>query len=355
MADMFDYTLESGEAARNILQNRVKILKNPVDYFLNSKIDQVYIFGSGTSYHACVACRYFMEKTLGVPVLVSSPLAFKDGEIIFNQNSAAVGLSQGGKSTSTIAALDKAKAAGLKTIASTASVDAEISRHAEAVMTWDIGTETVGPKTKGYIGAIVTNLCFAMQIALRKGLITATEEEALARRILKTVDNIPEIARRTDEWYKSQKEELKKARRIIVVGYENNIATALEGALKLMETVRYSVSGYELEEFLHGPIHSTGADDFMFYIGAQGRYLSRILTLKTYMEKRTGHGFVFSGDTAQDNKKNFIAGFIDDEEFSFLEYIVPFQVISCRLSADIGIDIYKPGDPEFNRTLGYKA
>ncbi|MDR2054173.1 MAG: hypothetical protein LBP80_12230 [Treponema sp.] len=52
------------------------------------------------------------------------------------------------------------------------------------------------------------------------------------------------------------------------------------------------------------------------------------------------------------NSKNFIAPFVDDEDFSFLEYIVPLQVTARRLSADLGINCNISSDPDFHRKMG---
>ena len=348
---MFEYILESKDAVREIINNRSTILDEAVDYFLTNNIEQIYLIGSGTSYHASYAARRFMEKTLKMPVHALYALVFKDIDEVFNKNTLVIGSSHGGMSSSTLAGLDKARQAGLKTIASTAVHGSEITRHADSKLYCEIGEELAGPKSKGYFCAVVTHMLFALAIALRKGLINQIEEQNCVEQIQKTTDNIPVIAEAADNWYKAHAEELKESKRIVVIGYENNIATYMEGALKIIESVRYSVTGYELEEFMHGIYHSIWNDSFMFYIGAKGQYYPRLLKLIDYFEQRTSHNFLFSGDAAQRNGKNCIAPFIDNEDFSFLEYIVPLQVIAQRLSADLGIDCNVSSDVDFHRKM----
>jgi glucosamine 6-phosphate synthetase-like amidotransferase/phosphosugar isomerase protein len=350
--DMYEYILESKNAVREIIRNRSAILRKAVDYFCANNIEQLYLIGSGTSYHASFAAKRFMEKTLKMPVHVSYPLVFKDIETVFNKNTLVIGSSHGGKSNSTLAGLDKARQSGLKTIASTVVHDSEIVKHADVVLYCELGEENTGPKTKGYFCAAVLHMLFALAAALRKGLITQDEEQGYIERIQKSTDNIPVIAGAADAWYKVHADELKKSKRIVVIGYENNIATYMEGTLKILEAVRYSVTGYELEEFMHGIYHSIWDDSFIFYIGAKGQYYPRLLKLKDYFEQRTPHSFLFSGDTTQRNEKNCIAPFIDDGEFSFLEYIVPLQVIARRLSADLGIDCNVSSDADFHKKMG---
>lgn len=352
--DMYDYILESGDAIRHILENSKDILEEAVSYYIRNDhdIEQIYMIGSGTSYHASYAARRMMEDILGIKVFSCYPLYFADQEKIFNNKTLVIGSSHAGLSSSTISGLDHAKALGLKTIASTAVHGSEITHHGDATIYCEVGPENAGPKTKGYLGAIATHVLFALEIADRKGILTGSKKTEYIERLLKSADNISKLAKSTSAWYEDVKEELIKSRRIVIVGYDNNVATYMEGSLKILEAVRYSVTGYELEEFMHGIYHSIYDDTFMFYIAPQGKYHDRILRLKQYFEERTTHNFIFTSDTTLSDGKNFICDFTDDPDFSCLEYIVPLQVIARKLSADLGIDCNRGSDPEFHRKMG---
>ena len=114
--DMCQYILESKKAVRNIISNHEEIFHDAIEYFFNGNYEQIYVIGSGTSYHAALAAKNLMEKVLQMKVFASYPIVFKD-ERIFNKNTLVMGLSHAGMSASTIAGLDKAKANGFGTIA----------------------------------------------------------------------------------------------------------------------------------------------------------------------------------------------------------------------------------------------
>ena len=59
----------------------------------------------------------------------------------------------------------------------------------------------------------------------------------------------------------------------------------MEGTLKICEAVRYSVQGFELEEFMHGIYHCIDEDTYMLYVCSKGQYYDRILRLKRYFEE----------------------------------------------------------------------
>lgn len=352
--DMYEYIKESKDAVRNILAKQDDIFQEALDYYFSKQIEQIYVVGSGTSYHASLAAAEIMEKVLNIRVASCYPMAFKDSELITNKHTLVIGISHAGRSTSTIMALDKARELGLATIASTAEYEKPLVEHADASMYIEIGPEYAGPKTKGFIGSIATLVIFACKIALRKGTLSQEAYEDYMKRMLETTDQIPAIAEASTAWYEANKEELKQCRRMIIIGYQNCRAAMLEGTLKILEAVRYSVTGYELEEFMHGVYHSIQEDTYMLYIGSQGQYYDRMLHMKQYFEQeRTEHNFIFTSDEKQkDAMKNFVFPFKNDPYFATMEYIVPLQVIARKLSLDLGIDCNLSSDPDFHKKMG---
>ena len=79
--DMYQYILESKQAVRNIISNHEEIFQDAVEYFFNGNYEQIYVIGSGTSYHAALAAKNLMEKVLQMNVFASYPIVFKDEKI----------------------------------------------------------------------------------------------------------------------------------------------------------------------------------------------------------------------------------------------------------------------------------
>ena len=250
--DMYDYILESKAAVRNIVENQDTIFEQALNYCKEKKFEQIYILGSGTSYHASVAAKKIVEDKLGVKVINMYPMEFVDNEQVFNPNTLVIGVSHAGRSSSTIRALDKARELGFLTIAMTAERERPITERADCCVYIEIGDEFAGPKTKGYIGSIATIAMLGLKLAVQNEKIEEKEKQDLEKRMLDTSDQIPDIAERAWAWYRENAENLKKCRRLIVLGYESCMSAMLEGTLKILEAVRYSVVGYEMEEFMHG-------------------------------------------------------------------------------------------------------
>lgn len=349
--DMYQYILESKDAVDHIVKNEQEIFKEVLNY-CDDDIDTIYIVGSGTSYHAAVAARSMLEKELKIKVIAMYPLHFRDDELVTSSKALVVGISHAGRSSSTIMALDKAKELGLKTVAVTAEKNRPISEHADITVYIEIGDEFAGPKTKGFIGSIATLDLLGLNIGLKQGLLSISKKQELIARMVKTTNNIPDIAQKAWEWYKENKEDLIKSKRIIVIGYENCLAALLEGTLKISEAVRYSVIGYEMEEFMHGIYHGIDENTYMIYLASQGQYFDRCIRMKKYFEtERHNHNYIITYDSTLKSKENFVYNFVNDPYFETMEYVVPLQVIARKLSLDLGIDCNISSDPDFHRKM----
>ncbi len=351
--DMYEYILESGKAVRNIVENQDSIFGEALEYCKGKNIEQIYVLGSGTSYHASVAAKKVVEDKLGVKVINMFPMEFVDNEKVFNKNTLVIGISHAGRSTSTIRALDKAREMGMMTVAMTAEKDRPIVEHGDKTVYIAIGDEFAGPKTKGYIGSIATIALFGLKLAVQNGKITEAEKQDLESRMAATTDQIPDIAEKAWAWYRENAEELKKCRRLIVLGCESCMSAMLEGTLKIMEAVRYSVVGYELEEFMHGVYHSIDANTYMLYLGNPGKHYDRMVNMMKYFDReRQAHNYMVTSDQTQEKKENFVYPFKNDDYFASMEYVVPLQVIARKLSLDLGIDCNISSDPEFHKKMG---
>lgn len=351
--DMYDYILESKDAVRNIVDQQETIFAEALTYLKGKQIEQVYVLGSGTSYHAAMAAKRVVEDTLGVKIINMYPMEFVDNERVFNPKTLVVGISHAGRSSSTIKALDKARELGLLTICMTAERNRPIVDHADRTVYIEIGDEFAGPKTKGYIGSVATIAMLGIKLAVQQGKLGEAEKKALENRMLATSDQIPDIAAKAWDWYKANAEELKRCRRLIVLGYESCMSSMLEGTLKILEAVRYSVTGYELEEFMHGVYHSINEDTYMLYLGCPGKHYQRMAAMMRYFEtERRAHSYMITSDEAQANGSTFVYPFQNDHYFASMEYVVPLQVIARKLSLDLGIDCNLSSDPDFHKKMG---
>ena len=357
---MYDYILEQRPVLLNIIDKRDTIVTE-LKVALQARkpaIAEIIICGSGTSLHAGIAMKKFMEDIIGVNVRVEYPMFFKDlSKVFYGENTIFIGVSQSGGSRSTIEALEKAKAAGALTIAVSEGEAPKIFKNADVKVQMSCGPEYCVAKTKGYLASMAILALIAMEIALAKNTIDEKGCASYLEAMASSFERIDELITKSTAWVESLKEELIASRRMIVLGYENNYATVLEGALKLLETLRYGVSGYEMEEFCHGIYNSIKPDCYILYLASAGQYKKRAFQLKNILAEITDKQYIIcsSDDDHQATDRDLVLDFSEDHYFSVFEYIIPIQVLCSIIPYELGIDPSKASDPQFHSKIGSKS
>ncbi len=353
---MYSYIRETPDVLKAIIENRKEITKEFVEYFRDKEIEQVYVLGSGTSYHAGLSAKNYLEELLGMKVFAMYPTQFARGEKVFNKKTLVIGMSQGGQSLSTVEGLDAAKERGLMTAAVSENPTALIFDHAQVKTRIEVGNEQCGAKTKGYAGTTVTLMMMMTELALAKGIAGQETADAYFERMYKVIGNMGKVTKAATEWYGRIRDEFLPAKRIIVVGYDGMYADVLEGALKVLETVRQGVTGYDIEEFFHGIYNSITDSSHLFYLASKGDYKPRTLKLIEILSEWTPHNYLIGSPDGigQAPDKFLICDFVEDPLFSAWEYIIPMQVVACLAPQDLGINPDIPKDPDFHKRIGSK-
>lgn len=353
---MYNYICETPEVLTHIIDNRKEITHEFVEEFKNKDIEQIYVIGSGTSYHAGLSAKNYLEEVLNLKVFCMYPTQFHRSEKVFNKKTLVIGMSQGGQSLSTVEGLDAATAQGLYTAAVSENPTALVFDHATTKTRIEVGNEKCGAKTKGYAGTTVTLMMMLSEWAIAKGILSEELFEGYKERMFKVIGNMPNIVNAATEWYGRIKDEFLPAKRIIVVGYDGNYADVLEGALKVLETVRQGVTGYDIEEFFHGIYNSITKSAHIFYLGSKGDYKPRTLKLIEILKEWTPHNYLIASPEGVDSptNKDCIVPFTEDPLFSPWEYIIPMQVLACLAPQDLGINPDIPKDPQFHARIGSK-
>ncbi len=353
---MYEYICETPIVLTDIIKRRKEITKEFVEFYQDKTIDQIYVIGSGTSYHAGLSAKAYLEEILNIKVFICYPTQFERNEKIFNKNTMVIGVSQGGQSLSTVAGLDSAVNRGLYTAALSENPTALIFEHADTKTRLFVGNEKCGAKTKGYAGTTLTLMMMLTEWAIAKGIVTEDVAQDYFRRMFRVIANMEMITAESTKWYGRIKEEFLPAKRIIVVGYDGMYADVLEGALKILETVRQGVTGYDIEEFFHGIYNSITETSHIFYLASKGDYKPRVEKLVNILNEWTPHHYVIASPEGQfkDSSKNLVCDFTEDPLFSPWEYIIPLQVVACLAPQDLGINPDIPKDPEFHKKIGSK-
>ena len=220
----------------------------------------LYLVGSGTSMNALVAAEPLFPRLIRSVVRIRGPLAFlaeREGQLMWD--GLAVFLSQTGTSTTTVDAVQRAQALGLRVLTLTAEQESPISAVSKELVVMPVGSEPVGPKTKGYTASVLTLILLARAMTedrVEPGDVTPFTAE-LSQLIACARGAMEELA---DTCVDSDF--------ILAMGQGRHYATALEGSLKISEMGGIASAGFDTEDAFHGRFHGLGPKSVALFITA---------------------------------------------------------------------------------------
>lgn len=353
---MMDYINETQEAALHIVDKSEDLCRVFAESFAKKPYERVILAASGTSYNACVTARYFMEKMLGVPCVTVTSYAFAHFEDTLKpKTDLMVAVTQEGESTNTIDALQKANTLGMDNFVVTEYLNNTCTQTAKNKVTIDCGREFVGPKTKGYTCTVLTLYVMALEAARYSKRVDEDTYRNYKERLNKVLGHTNAVVEKTKAWFETNKEDWKACEKCYVIGYGANVGTAMEGALKSMETVRYPYFWFESEEFLHGPLASVKPDVYTVLISPKTWGYDRINTLFKIMNDQNEHVYSIGAQDGVESGHVLEADFINDEDFSALEYCIPMQLLAYLTYTAKGIDLNVRNYPRTRDALQTKA
>lgn len=217
------------------------------------KIDKVYLVACGTSWHAALVGKYFLEGTLKTLVMVEQASEFRYRDPIIDRHTLVVAISQSGETADTLVAIRNAKAKGAKLLSITNVVDSSIARESDAVLYTYTGPEIGVAATKTFTAQIVALHLLGLLLGRKKGSFKKDEAEAFLHELLELPGKVEEVLKQS-EGVREIALKFAHSGDCLFIGRGPQFPIALEGALKLKEISYLHAEGYPAGELKHGPI-----------------------------------------------------------------------------------------------------
>jgi len=314
---------------------------------------RVVISGSGSSFHAGTAAKLFMQKNMGIPVDVIYPFQAEDYLYTDPASTLVIGVSQSGTSLGAFRAMERAKALGCVTASMAGRRDEGVilDTVADHILTVPCGEEgDLQPKTKGFLCTILNLMLLSAAWAHAHGKLDAADYENTLKELKETALVMPGILDDANAWIEKYGDQLAKSKDIRLVGTKDVFGITLEGTLKLVETLRVPVGGYEFEEFIHGVYNAINEDSLVILIDTGKE--PRMKTLKDVLAQWSNY-MIIAGKSACDDR-DFPVRSANHNDYASFEYSLLLFSICAKVSAMKGINIQTTKDTSFHGKLGSK-
>jgi glutamine---fructose-6-phosphate transaminase (isomerizing) len=216
-------------------------------------VSKVTIVACGTSYHAAMIARYWLERIARVPVETDIASEYRYRAPVLAPGGLALFISQSGETADTLAALKWAKAQGQRIVAVVNQTESSMAREADVVLPTLAGPEIGVASTKAFTTQLTVLACLAIALARARGAIDGVAEAALSTALTEVPARAAQVLEH-DGAIQAIAQQLLEARDVLYLGRGTSFPLALEGALKLKEISYIHAEGYAAGEMKHGPI-----------------------------------------------------------------------------------------------------
>ncbi len=237
-------SVEQGE----VFFEELKIEKATLD-----DIRRIVIIACGTSWHAGLVGKHYIEAATRVPVEVDLASEFRYRDPVIDKYTLLIAISQSGETADTLAALKEAKERGAHTAAICNVIGSSIARAAGDVVYTHAGPEIGVASTKAFTTQMVALYLLAIYLGRKLERLTKPDAQKLIETLLQVPSDVDKAI--TLNWHvRDVARRYMNATSSLYLGRGLLHPIALEGALKLKEISYIHAEGYAAGEMKHGPI-----------------------------------------------------------------------------------------------------
>ncbi|MCX7990890.1 MAG: glutamine--fructose-6-phosphate transaminase (isomerizing) [Proteobacteria bacterium] len=346
---MLKEIFEQPEAFINTVRTRLhpdkgEIVLDELNYKISERFSSIHIVACGTSYHAGLLGRIFLEELAEMPVYVEIASEFRYKKNFFNKDTLYLFISQSGSTADTLAALKKCKEAGMGTLAICNVLGSSISLEADNTIYTHAGPEIGVASTKAFSTQVSVLLLLALKIAGEKNLLKRKEIKKYINDML-SLPRLMEEALKSSENIKDIAKKFHKYTNFLYLGRGLSYPLAMEGALKLKEISYIHAEAYAAGEMKHGPIALIDENMPTFLINPESPHFEKTLSNMQEVLARGGKiiALASNNDSTTKNYTDYIIYIPHINTYlDTLLTIIPLQLFAYYCAVLKGTDVDQP-------------
>ncbi len=336
IAETLEGRIQGGEVPDSIFgPNGTEILDS---------VEAVTIVACGTSYHAGMVARYWLEGLAGVPCTVEVASEFRYRKPVVRRGTLFVTISQSGETADTLAALREAKRSGFAHSLAVCNVpESSLTRESELVLMTRAGPEIGVASTKAFTTQLVALMLLTVALGRRHGMTPDTVSTLVAQ--LESLPGKVNTALDLNDAIAKLAERFVNKHHMLYLGRGSMYPVAMEGALKLKEISYIHAEAYPAGELKHGPLALVDEDMPVLSVAPNNELLEKLKSNLEEVRARGGELYVFA-DSAVDVAANPDIHVLDvapvEDPIAPIIYTVPLQLFAYHVAVLKGADVDQP-------------
>jgi glutamine---fructose-6-phosphate transaminase (isomerizing) len=308
-------------------------------------VNSVLIIACGTSYHAGLVARYWIEQLAGLPCTVEVASEYRYRVSVPNPDQLVVAISQSGETADTLASIKHAKAQGMhKTLALCNVAESAIVRECALRFLTRAGPEIGVASTKAFTTQLAALFLLAATLAKQAGKLSPEQEAAhlaALRHLPVAVQKVLMLEPGIVAWASLFADK----HHALFLGRGHHYPIALEGALKLKEISYIHAEAYPAGELKHGPLALVDKDMPVVSVAPNDALLEKLKSNLKEVAARGGELYVFADADSQVDEEPGLHILRLPEHYGTLSpvlHVVPLQLLAYHAALVKGTDVDKP-------------
>ena len=310
-----------------------------------AQVDGILILACGTSHHAGMVARYWLEEIAGIPCSVEIASEYRYRVSVANPRTLVVAISQSGETADTLAALNHAKAQGqAHTLAICNVPESALIRASKLRFLTRAGPEIGVASTKAFTTQLAALFLLTLVLAKQRGKLSAQAEQqhlqtlrhlpSATQAVLGLEPQIAQLAKRFADKHHA-----------LFLGRGLHYPIALEGALKLKEISYIHAEAYPAGELKHGPLALVDDDMPVVAVAPNNALLEKLKSNLQEVRARGGELYVFADAGTHLHASDGVTLLQMPEYGGYLSpvlHTVSLQLLAYHVALQKGTDVDKP-------------
>ena len=305
--------------------------------------ESVHIIACGTSYHAGLVARYWIEQLAGVPCTAEIASEYRYRDPVVKKGTLFLTISQSGETADTLAALKLAKQRDYLTQLAICNVpESTLVREAGLVLMTRAGPEIGVASTKAFTTQLAALALFSLELARIKGVDPEIYLDGV-----KQLEHLPVLigeALKLDGQVRGLAENFASKQHALFLGRGTHWPVAMEGALKLKEISYIHAEAYAAGELKHGPLALVDKDMPVIAVAPNDALLDKLKSNMEEVRARGGELYLFADETVAH-------GMTGDHVVSMpatgiiaapIVSTIPLQLLAYHIAVLRGTDVDQP-------------